>query len=288
MANEHIVLKAKANQLGIEGFRTLSLEDLKAAIARAEGTGSAPAKGKGKTASANGATAAPAKGKTSTTPAKGKAKGKGKTKTTASKSAPAKSTTRKSTSAKTTAAKGTAKRQTAAAAKGRGKASSAKAKTGSATKTQTAKPKTRARNAPARVDIDRKSVDWRMESNVGRPGSGKRETVMDALRHRKGNYDKVFEDLVGYAVRWYPDALNSYPTAPTKKHAAERMLRWLINRVALDFVKATGQHKSGVRAGYGESDKPQDIRRRELRAERAAEVAKAERAAKRAKGKSKK
>lgn len=274
MASPKVLLKAEANKLGIEGYRTMSEDALRTAITTAKG-GASKGKGKGKSpAASNNGTA---KGKGKTTPAKGKttsaAKGKGKT-------APAKSTARKSTPAKGKAATGTAKRPTTAksAPKPKGKASTAKAAT-------TAKPKSTRRKPgqpQGRATIDRTSIDWRMESNVGRPNSGKRGVVMAELRKRKGNYDKVFEALQPNAVKWYPTALNSYPNeSNNKKHAAERALRWLINRVALDYVKATGQHQSGTRAGYGESKKPADIRRRELREERAKARAKAERAANR-------
>lgn len=266
MANEKILLKAEANKLGIDGYRTMSVEELQGAIKRAKGTGTKAAKGK--TASTNGA--APAKGKTAT---------KGKT-----SSAPAKgkSTSKKSEPAKATASKGKAKRagttktttakgKTSTPAKGKAKkATPAKGKaSASAKKTTTRK----ARAAAARVDIDRSKIDWRAESNVGR--TGKRAEVMAALRKHKGNYDKAFDTLEGRAksADFYRGHPNPYG-----------MLRWLINRVAFDFVMATGQHTPGERAAYGTSEKPQDTRRRERRAEAAAEAAKAERAAKRAKG----
>lgn len=286
MANTKIMLKAEANRLGIEGYRTMGEDELKSAIASAKGAsspkgktstatnGSAPAKGKGKSP------AAPAKGKAQTAPAKGKG--------SASTSSPAKSAQRKSSGAKrSTAARGTAKRTTAAAGKG---------KTGTAAKRSTAKRTTarstprpatteRRRKAP-RVDIDRTKIDWKRDTNIGQTGqSDKRAIVMAELRKRNGNYDKVYEAVEGYALKWYPNALNSYPTAPTKKHAAQRMVRWLIGRVALDYVKATGQHVSGTRAGYGESQEPADIRRRANREEARKAREKAEKAAKRGKGK---
>lgn len=274
MANEKILLKAQAGKLGIDGYRTMSLDELKAAIASAQGT----SKGKGKssaTSSTNGSTPAKGKGK-SATPAKGKGKtatpAKGKGKSTVSKSAPAKSKSQKTTPAKgkASAAKGTAKRPTAAAGKGKGST------TAKAAKSTTAKAR-RGKAVQGRADIDRKAINWRAESGVGK--TGKRADVMAALRKRNGDYDKVFADLQGNALRYYPNALNSFPTAPSRKHAAERMLRWLINRVALDFVMATEQHTPGERAGYGQSDKPSDIRRRERREELRAARAKADRKA---------
>lgn len=274
MANEKILLRAKAHKLGIDGYRTMGTDELKAAIASAEkGT---TAKGKGKS-SPNGS-----KGKGKATEAVAKATGKkkpaAKGKSTAAP-AKGKSTVQKSSPAKATAAKGKASR--AASTKGKGKASTAKGKVMEGKKTPkatpakakaTAKPaaKRSAKSAPARVDIDRSKIDWKAESNVGK--TGKRADVMSALRKRKGNYDKVFEDLQPNAKRYYPGKT---------KHEAERTLRWLINRVAFDFVMATGQHTPGQRAEYGTSTNPADVRRRERRAAAQAEAAKAERKAKR-------
>lgn len=252
MANEKVLLRAEALKLGIDGYRTMSTDELRDAIKRAKGTGS-----KGKSA----VSAAPAKGKSaaSTNGTKGKtaaksAVKKGKTsaaKPSKGKSAPAKSTKQKSSPAKGKAAKGTAKRPTTA---GKGKATTtAKAKT-SAAKGSTSRRT--AKNAPARVDIDRSQIDWRAESKVG--ASGKRKEVMDALRKHKGNYDKVFDALEGRARAFYKGKT---------KHEAERMLRWLINRVAFDFVMSTEQHTPGQRAAYGQSEAAQDIRRRARREE---------------------
>lgn len=244
MANDMIRLKAEANKLGVTNYRTMNKDDLLKAIKTAKGKGSTPAKGKTNAGSANGRSTAKGKGtsaaKGKTTAAASPAKGKGK-------SVPAKSKTQKTSPAKGKAAQGTAKRQTSGTAKSRGK-----------------------KNLPARNNIDRKSINWSADSNIGK--NGKRKDVMLALKKRKGNYDKVFEDLKANAKRYYPSKT---------KQEAEGMLRWLINRVAFDFVVATGQHTSGERAAYGTSDKPNDVRRRELREQARKAAAKAERAAKR-------
>jgi hypothetical protein len=284
MANDKIKLLAEANKLKIPNYRKMSEADLRTAIATAQGTGSTPAKGKGKpAASSNGSAPAKGKGKPAT-PAKGKvsatpAKGKGKT-----ASAPAKYTAQKSTPAKGKAAQGTAKRPSTPA-KGKA-ATSGKGKTTPATpKASAAKPSTRgkAKVAEGRADIDRKTINWKAESNVGK--TGKRAEVMAALRKRNGNYDKVFDDLKDKAIKWYPNALNSYPQSPNAKHAAQRMLRWLIGRVAYDFAFKSGQHTSAKRAGYGQSDKTQDVRRREQREAARAQRDKDARKAKRNAGK---
>lgn len=141
MASEMIKLKAKANQLGVKNYRTMTKDELEHAIKTAQGKGSTPAKGKS-SGSSNGARA---KGKTTATKGKTAAaaspsKGKGK-------SAPAKSKTRKTSAPKGKAAKGTAKRQTTATAKTRSH-----------------------KNLPARVNIDRKAIDWRADSNIGKSG----------------------------------------------------------------------------------------------------------------------
>jgi hypothetical protein len=246
MPPEMIVLKGKAATLGIEGFRTMSKDELKAAINRAQKGTDAPAKGKGKGKAttdngAKGKTVSKGKGKTAATPQKGKG-------------APAKSTRQKSSppKGKATAAKGTAKRATA-------KRSTAKR--------ATAKRATAKRNvAVGRVEIDRTAIDWTLDSRVG--ASGKRKEVRQALRKYKGNYDKCFDLLKDKARKWYPQH---------DKHNAQKMLRWLINRVAYDYVMATEQHEPGERAGYGKSKNPSDIARREKRAAAAKAAAKAAR-----------
>lgn len=229
MANEKIKLKAKANQLGISGYRTMSEDALRAAITKAEGKSAAPAKGK--------STVAKGKSTASAAPAKGK------------------STGQKSSSAKTTAAKGKASRA-ASTTKGKKTTTVSKGKATAKKKATPAKaPRQSRKNVPARVDIDNSAIDWKAESNVGR--TGKRAEVMSALRKYKGNKAKVFDLLQPKAKSYYKGK---------SKHDAERTLVWLIGRVAFDFVMSTGQHTPGQRAGYGESTNPVDVRRREARA----------------------
>jgi hypothetical protein len=263
MANDKILLMAEANKLGIDGYRKMSVDELHAAISTAKGKHTAPAKGKGK--ASNGSTVAPSKGKGKPATAKtaAPAKGKGKPAKTA-KSAPAKSKSQK-TAAKATAGKGTAKRPTTGGSTAKGKGASAKP----ATKTRTRSVK----QATGRVNIDNKAVNWKAESNVGQ--TGKRKEVLDALRKAKGDKAKVFDALAHRAKAFYPGKT---------KAEAERMLVWLIGRVAYDFVFKTGQHQPGQRAAYGTSESPQDIRRREQREEARKAQAKADRAAKRAGG----
>lgn len=255
MANEKVLLKAKASQLGIEGYRTMSLDELKAAVANASGSTSAPVKGK---SSANGAKDKSASKTAVSTATKGKtAPAKGKS--TSRKTAPAKG--------KATAAKGKASRAAST------KTKTTKVAKGHPGKTKRAPVKrapAKRKTVSARVDIDRSKIDWRVESNVGR--NGKRAEVMAELRRRHGNYDKVHDALEHRAKAFYPGKT---------KHDAERMLRWLINRVAYDYVMVTGQHKKGQRAAYGTSNEPQDIYRRERREQARKEAAKAARAAKR-------
>lgn len=235
---------ARANQLGIKGFRSMSESDLDAAIAQAQGKGAKTTPAKGKTGtSAKGKT--PAKGKT--TPAKPAAD---------KKTAPAKGKSTKSV--KATPAKSTAKKSTP-----KGKASQ-----GVQAKRSPARGSRKAPQGAAR--LDNKAIDWKAESNVGK--TGKRKDVLDALRRHKGDKAKVFDKLSGNAKKYYPGKT---------KHEAERMLVWLIGRVAFDFAMNTGQHTPGKRAEYGTSTAEQDIRRRERREQAAKEQAKAERAAKR-------
>lgn len=240
MASEAILLKAKANKLGIEGYRTMDVDTLKRHIAQIE-----------KGATANGKST--------------------------SKTAPAKSTARKSPTRKTRAAQGTASRATTAKRKTTARKSAAAkrapvrktaakrapARKATATKRAPARKQTRKtgatrrtrNNESYRAGIDRKGIDWRMESNIGK--SGKRKDVMDALKRYSGNYDKVFDLLAANAKRYYPGK---------SKHDAEITLRWLINRVAYDYVMATEQHEPGVRAAYGTAKDPINTKRREQRA----------------------
>lgn len=248
MANEKIKLMAKANQLGIDGYRQMSEDDLRTAIAKAE---------KGAKTSAKGKTTA-TKGKTTATAAKGK-------------STPAKG--------KTVAAKKTATAKTTAKGKSTAKASPAKSTAQKSTPKGKAAQGAQAKRAPARgarkvaqgaARLDNKAIDWKAESNVGK--TGKRKDVMDALRKFKGDKAKVFDLLAPKAKTFYKGKT---------KHEAERLLVWLIGRVAFDFAMNTGQHTPGSRAEYGTSEAAQDIRRRDQRdAARKAE-AKADRAARR-------
>lgn len=249
---------------------------------KGKGKSSSPAKGKGK-ASVKSAPAKSEKQKSS--PAKGKAaKGTAKRPTAAAKGKGKASSAKTAVKKAVAKGKATVKSAWQPGSRGRIPASATKkqlaehkrivkeraaerlavpAKTRKSAKAVKSSTK-RGKASEGRVVIDRKAIDWRKDTRVG--ARGKRKDVMDALRKRHGNYDKVFEDLQPMAAKWYPNALNSFPNAPNAKHAAERMLRWLINRVAYDYVVATEQHVSGSRAGYGESDKPQDVRRREARA----------------------
>lgn len=265
MDQDKVILWAEAKRLNIPDYRKVSLDELRSLIAKAKGKGTTPAKGKATVTSANGAkgkAAATRVVRTAKTPA-APVKGKGKpAATSTAKSVPAKSTTRKPAATRT-AASGTAKRPTTG---GKGKATAVRQ-----ARATTAKPRTTARPKAKdsyRVAIDNKSVNWKLPSNVGQVG--KRKVVLDSLRANKGDKAKVFTEVKRYATKWYP---------AKDKHDADRMVVWLIGRVALDYVKLTGQHESGVRVGYGESTRPNDVRRREQRAAAKAAAAKAARAA---------
>jgi hypothetical protein len=285
MASKMIELKAKANLLKIEGYRTMSEDQLIAAIAAAEkkpaAKKAAPVKA-APTKAAPVAKVSPAKAAGKTTP----------TKATPSKSTPAKSAPQKSAPTKATAAKGTAKRSTAgsttkAAPKPAAKTTAKPAvkatpkQTGnklaaSATKNAAAKKATlKANGTPGvrktttgkvipkarivktqgtRNTIDRSAIDWTIDAGIGSRG-GKRADVMKALKRFKGNYDKCFEALLDRAAEFYP----SKPKGDKRDLATYQasMLRWLINRVALDYVLITGQHVPGSRVAYGTRVKPE-------------------------------
>jgi hypothetical protein len=292
MAAQDIKVKAEARKRleggdkRFEGYRTMDtakLEKLLKSPAGVKGKGSsngtkgkgaatAVVKGKGKASTAK----TPAKGKAS--PAKGKAKSApAKGKSTSQKSSP--------TKGRATAAKGKAKRPTTGtSSKGklpdnvrrlgenalkalikerglpalRGKFSKARAlellEGSTAKSTAKGKPATAKRGAVAFSSIDNKSVNWKLESNVGR--SGKRKTVLDALRSNKGDKDKAFAAVKRFATKWYPGK---------SKDEADKTVRWLVGRVAYDYVMSTDQHTPGNRSEYGTSDAPQNVRRREAR-----------------------
>lgn len=248
--NEKIALKAEAATLGIDGYRTMGLDELRVAIEDAKVT--KPLKGK----ATNGASPArkpPVKGKVSRTPAKGKGK-----------TAPAaKSKGRKTVARKRTAVRGKASRVDSPARRIR--ATTGRKTVGRKTvarkargvkSTAVAEASTRKRGQSYRAGIDRTVIDWSLESNVGAT-PGKRQDVMKALRKHKGNYDKVFDALVDNARTYYKGKT---------KHDAELMLRWLINRVAYDYVLKSGQHKPGKRAAYGSATDSINVKRREQRA----------------------
>jgi hypothetical protein len=314
MASEAMMIRTEAAKLykrtqdaAIADYRTMSLDDLKAHIARINKGGSSVANGK---AATNGNAV---KGKSA--PAATVVKGK------ASTSAPAKSTAQKTMPAKGAAAQGTAKRQTSAATKGKatstkgatapakGKASATPAVSGwqpgsrgrvpaSATKAQLkeherirkerlAAPKPKVSRAPkagttvkrgkagqvtGRAAIDNSAVDWSAPWGGGQ--RGKRAVILAALRKFKGNKDKVFAHLEDQADELFPDGGHLGNSA--------KMLRWNIGRVAFDFANETGQHEQGTRVAYGTSDSPAAIKRREATAAAREAAAKAERAAKRA------
>lgn len=283
---EKIKLQGKAGLLKIDGYRQMTEAQLKVAIASAEKAAKASpapvatngtngAKGKqAATAVVKGkaAVAAPSKGKAATTtaPPKGKtsAAPKGKAATTSTPAPAAKSTAQKSSppKGKATAAQGKVERPAAGSTKGKAAAATPKGKTGAAAKpaARTRAPRNTGTVESFKATIDNSKVDWKAPSSVGT--EGKRKDVLDNLRKFKGDKAKTFDALKDNAVKWYPNALNSFPNAPTKKHAAERMLVWLIGRVAYDFVKKTGQHQDGTRLAYGQSTDPKHVKRREARA----------------------
>jgi hypothetical protein len=294
MAAEAIKVRATAAKLyketgdeRIEAYKTMPLDDLRShieAIQKGSG-GAAPAKGKAASAS-NGSAAPRQKGKgasTTAAPAKGKAApAKPKGKSSASTSAPAKSKTQKSSPVKGKAATGTAKRPTtAAASKGKGSTATKGKSAPAKGHTSPAKPKAAAKSAPAKARgrktvegaarIDNKAVDWKADWNGGK--TGKRAEVMAGLRRYKGDKAKVFDLLAPKARTFYKGRT---------KNEAERMLVWLIGRVAFDFVTATGQHEMGTRDAHGASENPINVRRRERREEQRKAEEKAARAAKRA------
>lgn len=272
MAAIDIQIKAKAKKLleagrsEFEGYRRMSTDELRKLIAKAE-------RGTGKGKAPKGKATSDGKGTKGAAARVVKGKGSG-TKGRASTSAPAKSASRKSSPAKGKAAKGAQAKRQATGASAKGKATTVKGRAKATPKGRaSAKPKAQA-GRPKRgrqsFRAELGKIKWNLESNVGR--TGKRKEVLDALRAMKGDKTAAFKKLKRKATKFYPDK---------DQHDAERMLVWLIGRVAFDYAMSTDQHEPGVRAGYGESTNPSDVRRRERRAALAAEREKAARRTKR-------
>lgn len=213
MASEKIKLMARARKAGIDGYKSMTEEQLKSALDTAERPAAAPAKGKATPAKSTNGTKG--KGKSAVTAVKaavGKATGKGKpaSKSTA-KSAPAKSTAQKSTPAKGKAAQGA----------------------------QAKRPATGGRR-PKAIDgvsrLDNSKIDWTLDSNVGQ--SGKRKLVLDRLRKFEGDKAKVVKSLEAKATDFYEGK---------SEDDARKALVWLVGRVAFDYAVKTGQHQQGTR-----------------------------------------
>ena len=164
MANESIQLRAKAKKLGIDGYKAMSQDELRAAIKRAEGKSGSSGKTAAKKSSTNGTARKSASGRKSAA---------------AKVTTPKKSAPKKSSAPKSSTRKPTAKKAPAAPAK---------------------RPSS---GGAGRVGIDNASIDWTAESNVGKSG-GNREVIMKSLRKFKGNVDKVFAALSDNAQKMYP------------------------------------------------------------------------------------
>jgi hypothetical protein len=90
-------------------------------------------------------------------------------------------------------------------------------------------------------EIDVSKIDFSVEWGGGKDGN--RKIIFDALRRHKGNRVKVFDKLVEKAREMYPRG----PKGKRSKADAEKLLRWMISRVLLDYGLATGQHMSEKR-----------------------------------------
>lgn len=233
--SEAIQLRAQAKDMGIDGYRRMSLEELRKAVGsggsrRKSGNSTGP---KRKSAAAI-TRATGAKRKTGTT-------------------APAAKSTR-----------GKAKRPSTAGRKrgpGRPKGSTTKTQRGTSTRKQTrSTPRVSAKaDAPGRNPIDGKSVDWSQLWGGGKTGN--RGEIFKLLRKYKGNKQKVFDALSDRVLKMYPR--NKRTGERYTKADALKLLRWHIGRIAFDYVMATGQHEiSENRAAYGKSKAPTNTAQR--------------------------
>jgi hypothetical protein len=236
MANETILLWAKAKKLGIEGYRKMSTSDLKTAIKRAEGSSGSTGRKTAAKSSPNGQAGR------KTAPRKSAGR-KTAVKSTASvKSAPAKSTARKSTPAKATAAKGTAKRP----ATGARKTTTTRKVTKQPVKRQ-ARAQAQPSGTPGRNPIVDSAINWTLESPVGNDPKSNRGIIMKAVRRFKGNTEKVFNSLADKAQSMYPKTTHGRKRS---KADAQTLLRWHIGRIKLDYVKSTDQHATADNLNY--------------------------------------
>lgn len=212
--SEVIKLKARANELGVSGWKTMTVAELKTAIGAAEGMSALK-------------------------PAKSSARKSTVTKASGRKTASS-STGRKSAAKPKPAAKPAAKR-TATGSGSRSKApvksASRKVAAGKTPPVANVKP-TRGAYRPGRNTIDNSQIDWQAEWAGGKTGN--RAIVLKSLRKFKGNKDKVFNALQPNAQAMFPKDDNGKKRS---KASAEALLRWTIGRVAFDFTTGTGQHK---------------------------------------------
>jgi hypothetical protein len=215
MASEMIALRRQAQKANVAGYKSMSVEELRSALAS----------GKTATVTKDGAKSkrkSAAVVKTAT-----------KRKTSSAKSAPAAKSTKKGEAKRpTTKRKSTPKAEKPKRGRPPGSRNKAKA-------TATRKPAARKNGeGGTRNLIDTSAIDWSAEWSGG--STGIRQIIFKALKKRKGNRKKVFEDLQDQAVKMWP---KDGQGRKRSKASAEAMLKWNISRVAFDFVMATGQHK---------------------------------------------
>lgn len=226
MASDLIKLRAKAKSLGIEGYRTMSADDLTKAVKSAEGKSGSTGRKAAKTASVNGRKAGRKTAKKGTAKTARKTAAKSKPKTAARKTASVKSAPAKS-------------------------AKSGRQAKRPATGAKKSTPKAQTSGDVGRVGIVNSEIDWTAESNVGTSG-GNREVIMKLLRKHKGDVEKVHAKLADNAQSMYPKTDEGKKRS---KASALTLLRWHISRVKFDFVKDTNQHEGIVRSDG--STKPQ-------------------------------
>lgn len=284
--SDKMALKAKCARLKIENYRTMTVEQMEAAIA-AHGTNGATvpkgakvtreekaveaapnkpaAKGKGKTAQQVSGDEAHSPGVDSVAKGKGKAtsvtaqaekeldgadaskrKPAAKGKSNSTSDAVGTSSAQKGKGKTTSPAKSETAQKSAPAAKGAAAKGKAKRTATNSTRkgrfvSGTDTPQVKGKNGY--TTLDHASLDWNVAVTFGQ--SGKRGEILAALREEGGDYEAVFQRTKKNANKWFPTAPNAYPNAA---NPFERMLRWLIARVAYDYAYKSGQHHVG-RAG---------------------------------------
>lgn len=104
-------------------------------------------------------------------------------------------------------------------------------------------------NGVGRISLG--SIDWNATSDEWNPKpGGPVERLFKALKKRRGDVDKAFDDLKGDVWDFVGKKLRN--GEKRSKESAHAMLRYRLNRTKFEFAVRTGQHQSATdRVEYG-------------------------------------